>query len=337
MIDLTIAICTYNGEHKIVEVLDRLRSQITTEPFSWEVLIVDNNSSDRTAQVIAHYQAQLKQPHAQNNHQNNQQQWPEHVPLHYVLEPKQGLAFARRRAVQVAKGTLLGFLDDDNIPDNRWVQAVCEFGRANPDVGAYGSRICSRFDVAPPPNFHRIACCLAIVERGEQAFQYQPSRGVLPAGAGLVVRRDVWEKHVPASPVLSGVRKESLANKGEDVETLSYIRKAGYPIWYNPKMRIWHHIPQERLNRRYLHHLFRGIGLSRYPLRMIHYQPWQRPGMGLLHLCYDAQKLLIYFLCQWQSIYQKDIVSLCELELHWYSLMSGPYALCRRLLLVFTR
>lgn len=307
---LTVVICTYNGETKLPEVLDRLRSQLPPDPFTWEVLVVDNNSQDRTAQVVSEYQ----------------QSWPQSIPLSYEFEAEQGLAFARRRAIQAVQGELVGFLDDDNLPAEDWVRSVCLFSQAHPEAGAYGSRIRSRFETSPPPNFDRIASCLAVIERGEEAFPYPAKRGVLPAGAGMVIRTALWRQYVPEMPVLSGVRKKSLAAKGEDVETLSYIRKAGYPIWYNPEMVIWHDIPKERLSRKYLFRLFRGIGLSRYPLRMMNYSPWQRPGMGLAHLCYDAKRLAIYALQHWQEIYRNDVVSMCELRLHWYSLISGLYA-----------
>ena len=314
-VDLSVVICTYNGAEKLPEVLDRLRSQVLLTPFTWEVLVIDNNSSDQTAQVVSQYQ----------------QDWRQSAPLRYEFEAEQGLAFARRRAVQAAQGELLGFLDDDNLPAEDWVYSVCLFGRAHPEAGAYGSRIRSRFETSPPPNFSRIACCMAIIERGEKAFPYAAKRGVLPAGAGMVIRAAVWRQCVPELPVLAGVCRNSLATKGEDVETLSYIRKAGHSIWYNPDMVLWHDIPKERLSRDYLFRLFRGIGLSRYPLRMLNYQPWQRPGMSLAHLCYDAKRLLTYALKHWREIQRQDTVSMCELRLHWYSLISGPYAAYRQL------
>lgn len=54
-IDFTVAIRTYNAEKRLPEVLDRLLVQIKTEGLGWEVLIVDNNSTDRTAADVAEY------------------------------------------------------------------------------------------------------------------------------------------------------------------------------------------------------------------------------------------------------------------------------------------
>ena len=100
MVDLTVAIRTYNGEKRLPAVLDKLRSQVDTESFSWEIAIVDNNSTDNTAKIIQQYQSN----------------WLPSSPINYYLETKQGASFARQRVIQESRGTLIGFLDDDNVP-----------------------------------------------------------------------------------------------------------------------------------------------------------------------------------------------------------------------------
>lgn len=61
MIELTVAICTYNGAARLPQVLDRLVTQIDTQQFLWEIIVIDNNSRDRTADVVHQYQAQSHQ------------------------------------------------------------------------------------------------------------------------------------------------------------------------------------------------------------------------------------------------------------------------------------
>lgn len=308
MIDFSVVICTYNGEVRLPKVLERLRSQLTPPYLQWEILVVDNNSTDGTANLIRQFQ----------------QDWPGTSTLRYAFEPRQGLAFARRRAVQTTSGTLIGFLDDDNLPDDQWVMAAYQFGRDHPNVGAYGSEIKGDFEVSPPPNFNQIACCLAIIERGCQPFQYHPKRGVLPAGAGMVIRRQAWVETVPEIPVLAGVCKTSLKTKGEDVETLSYIRQGGWPIWHNPEMKLEHFIPKERLQVDYLLHLFQCIGLSRFPLRMAGYAVWQRPLVILPYLLSDLYKYAISYLRQ-VSVPSTDVVVACQQVLLLSSLLSPFY------------
>jgi glycosyltransferase involved in cell wall biosynthesis len=306
--DFSVVICTYNGEIRLPLVLDRLRSQQPVPDCHWEILIVDNNSSDRTASLIQHYQ----------------QNWPDTIPLHYTFEPRQGLAYARRRAIQVTGSPLIGFLDDDTLPASDWVSAAYRFSVAHPEVGAYGSEIRGDFEVAPPPNFHQIASCLAIIERGSHPFQYSPRRGVLPAGAGVVVRREAWVSQVPAFPKLAGVCGHSLKAKGEDIETLTYLRQGGWPIWHNPQMKLSHYIPAARLERPYLLHLFDRIGLSRYPLRMLRYPHWQRPGMVILYALSDLRKL-VWYVWQTRQLLATDTVTACQRRLLLSSLVSPLY------------
>lgn len=302
MPDFSVVICTYNGENRLPDVLEKLQVQQPT--CDWEVVVVDNNSQDCTAAVVRQFQ--LK--------------WRSDVPLRYCFEPQQGLAFARRRAIAETQSPLIGFLDDDTWPDPNWVNAAFEFSRQHPEAGAYGSSIKGSYETPPPEGFHRVACCLAIIDRGTQPFQYSPERGVLPAGAGMVVRRQAWVQEVPPEPKLAGVKAGSLAAKGEDVETLSYLRRS-WPIWHNPAMRLSHIIPKERLERNYLLHLFWHIGLSRYPLRKIRYQWWQWPLMVILHFFNDLRKELLHLLTMKQS----GTVESCEQSLLLGSLLSPFY------------
>ncbi|MEM9907910.1 MAG: hormogonium polysaccharide biosynthesis glycosyltransferase HpsE [Cyanobacteria bacterium P01_D01_bin.44] len=316
MVDFSVVVCTYNGESRLPTVLEALQtnqsvltlSQHSPHTFTWEVLIIDNNSQDNTACVVKQYQ----------------QTWPDGVELRYVFEPKQGLAYARRRAVRMAQADWIGFLDDDTIPATDWVSAAYQFAQQHPDVGAYGSEVQGDYESPPPPGFSRIASCLAVIQRGDRPFQYACRRGVLPAGAGMVIRRQAWLLHVPNVPKLTGVCANSLQAKGEDVETLSYIRQGGWPIWHNPHMRLFHQISKARLERTYLLQLFQGIGLSRYPLRMVRYRRWQRPAMTLLYAFSDLRKLGLHLL-KTQQIFRLDTITACERRLLISSLLSPIY------------
>lgn len=313
-IDLTIAICTYNGANRLPQVLERLRSQIGTDAFTWEVLVVDNNSTDGTAALVRQYSANFL--------------------LRYCFEPRQGIAFARRCAMAQARGEIVGFLDDDNLPTATWVAAACRFGHLHPQAGAYGSQIHGKYEIEPPDRFERICCFLPITERGPDPLLYGANKGLLPAGAGIVIRKHAWQESVPAHPVLRGVSATSLDSKGEDIESLTYIRKAGWEIWYNPEMEIEHDIPRSRFERAYLLRFFRGVGLSRYPTRMARFELWQRPLLLLLYMGNDLRKFMIYW-CRFQQRRATDVVVACELQLLWYSAISPLYhwqkSLSRRL------
>jgi glycosyltransferase involved in cell wall biosynthesis len=306
-VDITVAIPTYNGESRLPEVLDRLRSQIHTQNFSWEIIIVDNNSTDNTAKVIQAYQAD----------------WSKSFPLKYYFEAKQGAAFARRHAIEVARGTLIGFLDDDNLPASDWVAAAYEFGQKYPAAGAYGSQIHAILEAVPPDNFHRIAPFLAITERGSQPLQYEPSKKILPPSAGLVIRKQAWLDSVPKQMILTG-RVSGNMLTSEDLEMLSYIQKSSWELWYNPAMQVSHKIPAWRLERSYLIPFFRGIGLSRHVTRMLSVKSWQRPIAFVAYMINDARKIVVLLL-KYRLKVKTDLVTACEMQLFISSLISPFY------------
>ena len=306
-LDFTVAICTYNGEHRLPKVLECLRWQLNTEDIKWEVLVIDNNSTDAVAQVVEDFQ----------------EKWPQHCQLRYGFELKQGAGFARHKAVQLARSPLIGFLDDDNLPSMIWVLAAYEFGQTHPEAGVYGSRIRGDFEINPPDNFERIASLLALTERGGAAHCYPPHQKVLPPGAGMVVRRQAWLDNVPENGVLSGRTGKSMLT-GEDLEAVLHIQGAGWEVWYNPSMRLYHCIPGNRLKRGYLISLCRGIGFSRHRTRMLSFSAWQRPIMILVYMLNDIRKIFKH-LIQHRLFVVTDVVTACEMTLYLSSLVSPLY------------
>ena len=330
--DFSVVICTYNGALRLPNLLERLQRQQAS--CCWEVLIVDNNSSDRTAAVVQSAQSSWRSTNWRSNECTDE---CTDVPLRYCFEPQQGLAYARRCAIRETKSELIGFLDDDTLPDDNWVEAAFQFSQQHPQVGAYGSSIRGLYETLPPSGFDRIACCLAIINRGKVPFQYSSDRGVLPAGAGMVIRRQAWLEQVPDVPALAGVKAGSLRAKGEDVETLSYIRRS-WEIWHNPAMQLTHIIPSARLERDYLLNLFWHIGLSRYPLRKLQHRLWIWPLMVMLYCANDFRKGIAYLFSKylsgqlsWRFLPSPanafDTVEACEFSLLLGSFLSPFYRL----------
>ncbi|MEO0868484.1 MAG: hormogonium polysaccharide biosynthesis glycosyltransferase HpsE [Cyanobacteria bacterium J06642_11] len=310
MTDFSVAIRLYNGAAILPKILDALQAQVISTDILWEVIVVDNNSVDQTADVVRHYQ----------------RTWTR-CPLRYVLEPEQGASFARRRAILEAKGTWIGFLDDDNIPNIHWVEAAYQFGCAHPQAAAYGSQIHPCYETQPPENFERIAPFIPVVERDETicfTAGWRASSNLVPPGAGLVILRQAWIDYVPYPLSLQGPVGKSLTGKGEDVEALLYLKKAGWEIWFNPKMHIEHQIPSWRFERSYLLRFFHGIGLSKYTTRMVGIPGWQRPWVILLFMGNDSRKLLLHLLKHSGHLH-RDVVSAAELQLLMSSLLSPFY------------
>ncbi|NES77073.1 MULTISPECIES: hormogonium polysaccharide biosynthesis glycosyltransferase HpsE [Okeania] len=309
MIDFTVAIRAYNSAKNLPQILGRLKNQVGIEEIDWEIVIVDNNSTDNTAKIVANYQSN----------------WGEKFPLKYFTETRQGCAFARRKAMEKAQGSLVGFIDDDNLPALDWVAKAYAFGKSHPKVGAYGGQIHGEFEVEPPQNFQKIAVYLAIIERGQKAFCYKRKKKVLPPGAGTVVSKKAWLESVPENLFLTGTAGKSLALKGEDMEVFAHIQNAGWEIWYNPEMHLHHMISSSRLERNYLLSLARGSGLHRNHIRMIRLKPWQRPLAFFAYLVNDSRKALSYFIKNY-NLLKTDIVAACEMTL-LLSILVSPFYL----------
>lgn len=312
--DFSIVIPTYNGARRLPEVLESLQGQVGTEGIAWEVLVVDNNSKDETAEVLSKYA----------------QQWRPDSQLRYLFEAKQGPAYARYCGVKAVKSSsLMGFLDDDNIPGPNWVAQCFAFGRDRPQVGAYGGIIHAKLDNDPPPYFKQVKNYLTIYNRGKKAFQYQrnakPRR--IPAAPGVVIRKQAWSEAIPPpEKLLIPGRDEKTMAAGEDAEMMFYIQNSKWEVWHNPKMEIWHHITPDRLEKAYLLKLARGYGLSNHLVRLTRYYPWQRPLVQLAVPFYtvrDSLRVLNHYI-KYKDVLEDDLGKACELEVKIGQLYS-PY------------
>lgn len=279
IMDFTIVIPTYNGASRLPRVLEKLKLQCDLELITGEIIVIDNNSNDNTAQVVKSYQ----------------ENWPLSFPLRYCFEPQQGLSFARQRGVEETEGELIAFLDDDNLPNPDWIITAYNFSQQYPQAGAFGGKILGKFEVDPPDNFEKIAQFLAIRDNGTKPCLFEPEKLRLPPGAGLVVRRKAWIESVPKKCILTGP-KGNIRVSGADYEILLHIHKQGWQIWYNPEMCIHHYIPRQRLERNYLLSLAQGIGLATCSLRMILAKDNEKPLIWIRTILGNFRRILNHVL-----------------------------------------
>ncbi len=313
MIDLSVAICTYNGEQRLPLVIDRLRSQINIEHLQWEIIIVDNNSTDGTANWVRQLQAQ---PH------------PNLPKIHYVTEAQQGLAFARQRAIESAQGRWVAFLDDDNLPHEKWLAAVEQFAQDHPKAGAFHGKIIGDYEVEPPKNFDRISAFWAIGGGSKvRCYTNDPTasrKRLLPPGAGIVVNGQAWLDSVPTQLNQAGRLGNSLVGS-EDIEAMLHLRNAGWEIWYTPAMCLDHLISKNRLTPEYAIRLMYGIGLGRWQTRRLGFEQWQRPIVLVGFWCNDLRKAIVHFI-QYRNQFRSDCVAAAEMAFFRGCLLSPFYS-----------
>lgn len=303
--DISIAIPTYNGAQRLPDLLDKLESQIGVNHLRWEILVVDNNSHDNTAKIIHAYQAK----------------WQSNADLVYVFEAQQGAAFARKTAIQKAKSELVGFLDDDNLPAENWVNEAVKFSRQFPQAGAFSGRIDGDFEGPPPEGFEKIKPFLAIRNHGDKVVSFEPEKLRLPPAASLVVRRQAWIESVPGKPIFAGRLKSRFMLGGEDYEVLLYLHKAGWEILYDPDLQTTHRIPQQRFERSYLLRLARGCGLTTCQLTLINTNPKNKPFV-VFRIAIGSFRRLCHHVFKHKSQFKSNLENAFEFEFHLGSMLS---------------
>jgi glycosyltransferase involved in cell wall biosynthesis len=263
----TVAICTYNGAARIAQVLKALAAQ-TRPAADWETIVIDNASSDGTGAVAAELMARLLPGSGR-----------------VIREDAAGLTFARQRAAREARGSILCFLDDDNIPAPDFVANAIRTFSTRPNAAAIGGKVRAEWERPPSPLALEVQdFALAICDRGDQAFCYE--RNVGPVGAGLCIRTAVLGKIYGGEAAAAEVigHKGKACGAGDDIAIGVLAWQLGYECWYEPSLVITHQLPSSRMNKDYLLRLYESIGRGQAAVRRLHdwraRNPVLRPLIG---------------------------------------------------------
>ena len=243
MSGISVVICCHNSAERLPSALRHLAaSQDPGTP--WEVIVVDNASTDATAAV------------AKNAWPTNLQ-----IPLRVLVEPKPGLSHARVCALSAANYDIVAFVDDDNWVQTDWLRIGFQCFQEDVRRGAVGGLIEPAIE-QPPPWFARHAAAWVVGPQADTSGDVTWSRGFL-WGAGLWVRRQAWQELQQSGFqfLLSGRLGKRLSS-GEDSELCRALRNAGWTLWYDERLRIKHAIPVIRITWAYLTRLAAAIGAS---------------------------------------------------------------------------
>jgi glycosyltransferase involved in cell wall biosynthesis len=251
---ITLAICTYNNSFLLDKTLATIEQQYVDVAISWSTLVVDNNSTDDTQQLVQSYFQSGRIP-----------------GLRYVFERQQGLTHARRRAVNETKSELIAFIDDDCLLSPSWVEQAVAFCKSHPMAGAVGGIVELVWEAPPDEFLLQCKASLSAQNYGNSPTQLPSTGWTYLVGAGLVLRRTALES---SGWIESGFLVDRCGSKltsGGDIEIVLRVRKAGYELWYNPAMQLQHYIQQKRMSVEYLCHLHRGFGQGDHILQLLVY------------------------------------------------------------------
>lgn len=306
---LTIIICTYNRAKDLKKLLEQILSQCKAlyDPdlnikALIELIIVDNNSKDQTADLIFNLISEKN---------------PYHPDIKYILEQKQGSSFARNRGIKESTGNLITFLDDDISIEKDWLKKCFSTAKAKPSRYVAGARVVPVWQEEIPawlnlyPPYEIIQSCFPAHDYGNKVLSYpfelsnilneamiQEENPILdeelqekdffqklekfenkfkrkvqnPISACFLASRDIFINH--------GLFREDLGIIGdrrgacEDTEFFWRLIAAGINVIYQPGITIYHPIPRERMTQDFVLRWYELIG---YTLEYM-------KSKGLMHL-----------------------------------------------------
>jgi len=238
---LSIVICTYNRDAYLQKCLDHLSRQTATQDV-FEVLVIDNNSSDQTKKICSEF------------YKSNQA-----LQFRYLVEREQGLSFSRNLGVNQSKGEILSYIDDDAFADSNFVLNLIGYFRKHQEVDAIGGKITPVYEGTAPSWMSKYLLPLvAALDMGAKPKAFKGRK--FPIGANMAFRKSVFD-HAGLFHTELG-RKGKFLGSGEEKEFFYRLKKQNRSIHYVPDIHVHHSIPDKRLQSDYIKKLAIGIGKS---------------------------------------------------------------------------
>jgi hypothetical protein len=225
---ITVLICTRNRAAQLRSVLESVARLRVPPDLAWELVVVDNGSSDNTADVVQSFASRL--------------------PVRLTREETPGLSNARNRGVAEARGRYICWTDDDVVIDEGWLEAYAAAFEAHPEAVVFGGRITPVLQSPTPRWFSRLAdewplTSVLAKRAAEQPILLDYAKGMVPWGANFAIRtreqrQVLYDPGLGVSPLQKRV--------GEEAEVIYQILSRGACGWWVPEAQVQHIIPLQR-------------------------------------------------------------------------------------------
>lgn len=249
---VSVVLSTYNRSRLLLTAIERLLRQAPDTP-DYEVVIVDNNSTDDTRAVVASLLSMAG------------------GRLRYVFEAQQGLPYARNAGIRAAQGAVIAFTDDDVRVSSHWVRVIDETFAAHAEVECLGGRTLPAWP-APPPRWltrsHWVGP-LALQDYGTTPIVMDARHPRCLAGANLAVRTRVFDRLGGFSPDFP---------RAQDTEFLLRLYRSGLRALYVPEMLAYASVQPDRLTKFYHRRWHSEIGRFN---ALMQFEELAHPVLGL--------------------------------------------------------
>ncbi len=229
---VTVTIQTYNHADSLKRTLESLGELHCPAGSDYEILVVDNNSTDHTAGVVSECQTVLG------------------ARLRGVFESRQGLSHARNRAIAEARGELICFIDDDVIVDPGWLAGHINAYHADARTVAVGGRVLLHW----PDGWVRPAWLTSDLEGFLGRVDLKADESIMrfpryPFGCNMSVRRDIAQQVGGFCPLLGRTKANLMSNEEKLFFYEVHLRNG--QVAYAPEALVHHAVSPSRLSKRF--------------------------------------------------------------------------------------
>jgi glycosyltransferase involved in cell wall biosynthesis len=237
---LTVGICTFNRAESLRRTLQSLAALEVPDYVNWEIVVVNNNCTDHTEDVLAAFSDRL--------------------PIRRELEPQSGLSWARNRAVHAAEGKYIVWIDDDVVVHPGWIVAYAQAFHQWPKAAVFAGPIVPRY-VEPVPKW--IVDSEAVLGRtvfagcdlGDSVIPLSADR--LPWGPNFAIR--MVEQRANRYDTRLG-HAPGRSRRGEEVDLMERIMRSGATGYWVPSAKVEHYSQPEHQTIDYVMRYFSTAG-----------------------------------------------------------------------------
>ena len=242
--DLSVVICCFNSAARLRQTLEHLKQQVTPEALKWEVLLVDNNSSDDTPKTAVKIWQELGSA----------------VPIRVIEETKPGTAYARKKGILEADSEFILFCDDDNHLANNYIDEAIATIRMAPCIAVVAGNGKPILQTEPPS---WLLQCFGFLACEPQSVKKADAGVTGFYTAGMILRRQaLLQVYENFRLELSGRVGNTKLAAGEDLELCLLLAILGYQLWGNPALTFGHAIAMERIDWQYVKSLRYAAGTA---------------------------------------------------------------------------
>lgn len=248
---ITILFATHNGE-KTLPLTLKAFCNLTVPEIGWEIIVVDNASTDNTANIIKSYIDKL--------------------PIRYLYEDKKGKNNALNSGVSLAKGNLIVFTDDDVIPEQEWLVKLASCANLHADYTIFGGVIKPNWPRQPDKwiiDHVPLGATYAITKENLEEGDISPGS---VWGPNMAIRREVFDAGHRFDTSVGPNGKKNYA-MGSETEFTIRLHKVGYKSWFCRDAVVQHIIRDYQLDPKWIVERAYRLGRSMYRQKSATYNP----------------------------------------------------------------